>query len=336
MKRWHWIVTVLLVGAMFALGCGGSSSDDDRDNNPLGPDDKEGGNETTGYTVSGRILATDSHPIDGVEVGLINESVQKLDATDSDGYFSITGVSNGYYVLTPLKSGYTFNPEYRVVTVNGANIANQTFTGTQSGNDGGGGGDISEEIRVTIGEGLTPQISWTGGNINALIVMDTSAWGSNYQWRIDSPEGQVNAISSPVTYGVAPNGIVEDVNKPLEPDHEYRVTISRWSADSNIIGYGYFSTEGLESSGDGYQVSGAVVDNSRHGIAGAVVILASETSQGFVRTAITDTGGVYTFPDIPDGDYTITVTHPSYTFDPAIQEITVAGKNKAVSNFVAE
>lgn len=48
---------------------------------------------------------------------------------------SFTGIANGSYTVTPTKSGFTFTPANRAVTVNGANVtvpafssATQTYT----------------------------------------------------------------------------------------------------------------------------------------------------------------------------------------------------------------
>jgi len=328
MKRSMSVLSCFMLGFLVMFGCGGGSDGDGGNDNILDPNS---GDEGSGYSVSGRCLTADGDPIPGVDVGVFNNDTQIVTVTDNNGNFTLKNVPNGSYGLTPSKVDYVFEPEYRVVTVNGKNITSQNFTGTTDG-----GGDIPGTITVTIGDGLTPEISWDGGNVNTIIVMDTTAWGSNYQWKISSPENAVNSIGSPVTYGVAPSGVTEEVNKPLEPGHEYRVTISRWSNSGNIVGYGYFDTEGEEPVGDGYQVTGAVVDGDRHGIEGALVVIASGDSVTLMKTETTDSGGVYTFNNIPDGVYTIVATHPSYNFDPVMQEITVSGENKAVSNFVAK
>lgn len=332
MKRWMSVLSCFMLGSFLLLGCGGGSDGGDDDNNILDPNGGDGGGGGSGYTVSGRCLTADGDPIPGVDVGVFNNEKQIVTVTDSNGNFTLEDVPNGSYGLTPSKVDYVFEPEYRVVIVNGKNITSQNFTGTASG----GGGDIPGTITLTVGDGLTPEISWDGGNVNTIIVMDTTAWGSNYQWKISSPDGEVNTISSPVVYGQAPSGVTEEVNKPLEPGHEYRITISRWSDSGNIVGYGFFDTEGEEPTGDGYQVTGAVVDGDRRGIEGALVVLASSDNVAMVKTETTDSGGVYTFYNIPDGTYTITATHPSYNFDPVMQQITVSGENKAVSNFVAK
>jgi hypothetical protein len=48
---------------------------------------------------------------------------------DGSGNFSFTGLANGSYSVTPSRSGYTFTPASRAVTVNGANQTGIGFTG---------------------------------------------------------------------------------------------------------------------------------------------------------------------------------------------------------------
>ena len=332
MKRWLTLFTGMLLGVLLVIGCGGGSDDDD--DGILDPNG--GGDETSGYVVSGGTMTSEGQPIQGVNVGITSETVQLSVTSNASGAYQFTGLENGSYMIIPYKEGYTFQPENRIVTVAGADLSNQNFMGTPVGGGDGNGGGTSNELTVTVGTGLTPEISWTGGNANSLYVMDTAQWGSNYQWSITTPDGQTAGFSSPVTYGVTPTGMVEEVNLPLEPDREYRVCVSRWTLDGNVVGYAIFSTAGLDAPGDGYTVTGAVVDDDRRGISGATVILASGGDVTFVKTTTTDSGGGYTFSNIPDGTYTITATHPSYNFKPVMQVITVEGGNKAVSNFVED
>lgn len=49
--------------------------------------------------------------------------------TNSDGTYTFDNLTDGYiYTVTPSRSGYTFDPEYREVTISGANAANIDFT----------------------------------------------------------------------------------------------------------------------------------------------------------------------------------------------------------------
>lgn len=81
----------------------------------------------TGYTVSGRIATSSGAGIGGVTVTRTGGATA---TTNSAGYFTFIGVPNGTYTLTPSKTGITFTPVNRTITVNTANLAGQNFTGS--------------------------------------------------------------------------------------------------------------------------------------------------------------------------------------------------------------
>ncbi len=80
----------------------------------------------TSYTISGTITTAASAGISGVTVSNGSTSA----TTSSTGAYMLSGVANGTYTLTPSLSGYTFSPVNRSVTVSGANVTAQDFTGT--------------------------------------------------------------------------------------------------------------------------------------------------------------------------------------------------------------
>jgi hypothetical protein len=47
---------------------------------------------------------------------------------NGSGNFSFTGLTSGSYTVTPSKSGFTFTPANRAVTVNAANVSGVSFT----------------------------------------------------------------------------------------------------------------------------------------------------------------------------------------------------------------
>ncbi len=47
---------------------------------------------------------------------------------DGSGNYNFTGLPNGTYTVTPSKSGYTFSPPNRSVTINGADVTGVNFT----------------------------------------------------------------------------------------------------------------------------------------------------------------------------------------------------------------
>ncbi len=87
-----------------------------------------GTSTTSSYSVSGTITTSAGAAISGVSVSNGSSTV----STNSSGVYTFTGLINGTYTLTPSLSGYTFSPATRSVSVNGANVSGQSFTGTAS------------------------------------------------------------------------------------------------------------------------------------------------------------------------------------------------------------
>jgi secreted trypsin-like serine protease len=85
------------------------------------------------YSISGTITNSSGAGISGVTVSNGSASA----TTNSSGAYTLSGLGNATYTLTPSLSGYSFSPASRSVTVNGANVSGQDFSGTAST----GGGD---------------------------------------------------------------------------------------------------------------------------------------------------------------------------------------------------
>jgi len=82
------------------------------------------------YSISGSVTSTGS----GATVTLSGAASATVTA-DGSGNYTFTGLANGSYTVTPSKSGYSFTPPNRGVTVSGANVTGQDFTATGGGYD---------------------------------------------------------------------------------------------------------------------------------------------------------------------------------------------------------
>jgi len=83
---------------------------------------------TSGYSLSGRVMRSNGTAIPGVSVTRTGSAIPAT--TNSAGYYTFNGVPNGTYTLTPARSGSTFTPTTKPVTVNGADVSGQNFIGT--------------------------------------------------------------------------------------------------------------------------------------------------------------------------------------------------------------
>jgi serine protease len=85
-----------------------------------------GGTTPTTYSVTGTITTSTGTALSGVTVSRGAATT----TTNSSGVYTFTGLANGTYTITPSLSGYTFSPTSRSVSVSGANVTGQNFTGT--------------------------------------------------------------------------------------------------------------------------------------------------------------------------------------------------------------
>ena len=85
----------------------------------------------TTYSISGSVTTSGGAGIAGVTVSSGSAST----TTNSSGSYTLANLANGSYTITPSLSGYTFSPASRSVSVSGANVSGQNFTGTAPANN---------------------------------------------------------------------------------------------------------------------------------------------------------------------------------------------------------
>ena len=90
------------------------------------------GTPTVTYSISGTASLSGGGPLAGATMTLTG-AAGATTTTAADGTYTFTGLANGGYTVTPSLAGYTFTPTSRAVTVSGANVGGQDFTGTPTG-----------------------------------------------------------------------------------------------------------------------------------------------------------------------------------------------------------
>jgi hypothetical protein len=127
-----------------------------------------GADEYVGYTVKGRIITSGGIPLQGVTVKL-SSATSVTTTTNLDGRYVFKNVANGTYTVTPSKTGYTFEPTNKIVTVDRANVIGQDFTTAPTG-----GGSYSISGKVTSGTGALSGVAMTlGGAANEVTTTDS-------------------------------------------------------------------------------------------------------------------------------------------------------------------
>ncbi|MBX3712525.1 MAG: proprotein convertase P-domain-containing protein [Lysobacter sp.] len=190
----------------------------------------------TTFSVSGTITTSAGAAISGVSVSNGSTSV----TTNASGQFTFASLANGTYTLTPSLSGYTFSPVTRSVTVNGANVTGQNFTGTASS----GGNTLTKGVPVT-GLGAS-----TGNSLNYTMVVPSGA--SNLTFTISGGTGDADLY---VKFGSAPTDTVYDCRPYLGGNAEtctfaapqagtYYVRVKAYSTFSGVSLVGDYGTGG--------------------------------------------------------------------------------------------
>jgi hypothetical protein len=190
----------------------------------------------TTFSVSGTVTTSAGAAISGVSVSNGSTTV----TTNSSGQYTFASLANGTYTLTPSLSGYTFSPASLSVTVSGANVSGQNFTGTATS----GGTTLTKGVPVT-GLGAS-----TGNSLNYTMVVPAGA--TNLVFTLSGGTGDADMY---VKFGSAPTDTVYDCRPYLGGNAEtctfaapqagtYYVRVKAYSTFSGVSLVGDYSTGG--------------------------------------------------------------------------------------------
>jgi len=79
------------------------------------------------YSISGKVLTASGLPVSGVTVTMGGDG-SAVALTSSTGKYIFSGLGNGTYTVTPAKTGYTFSPVSKTVSISGADKTGKNFT----------------------------------------------------------------------------------------------------------------------------------------------------------------------------------------------------------------
>ena len=285
---------------------------------------------------------------------------------DTSGNYSFTGLANGAYTVTPSKSGFTFSPTSRAVTVSSANATAVNFTSTA----------ITWSISGTItgGSGATVTLS---GAASATVTADSSG---NYTFN-GLANGAYTVTPSKSGFTFSPTNQAVTISSANATAVNFTATATTWSISGTITG-GSGSTVTLsgassatvtaDSSGN-YTFTGLAngaytVTPSKSGFTfsptsrAVTISSANATAVNFTATAITwsisgtitggsgatvtlsgttvstataDASGNYSFNGLTNGAYTVTPSKTGFTMNPVNRAVTISGANATAVNFAA-
>lgn len=324
------------------------------------------------FTISGRIVDLQGTAMSGVTVTRDGNPALQA-ATNSAGYFTLTGVPGGLHSVVPTRTGYAFTPSGRSVTVNGTNVSGQNFTG-------GIARHITGRIATSSGAGLPNAALQQSGSIG--VVYSNSAG----YFSLTVPDGTYIVTPSLTGYAFSPVSRQVTVNGADVGGQNFLAGIARHitgriststglalpnvavtrngsstAAYSNSAGYytltlldgTYTVTPSL--SGYGFtpssrtvMVNGADVGSQNfvggtgYSISGRIATSSGAAMAGVTvtrsggATTTTNSAGYYTLNNVPNGSYIITPTQAGKTFSPATRTVVINGANSAAQNFTGQ
>jgi CSLREA domain-containing protein len=251
------------------------------------------GSTSSSFTISGRVVFSTGTGISGVTVTRSGSATPVT--TDANGNYTFTNVAVGSYTITPSKSGYSFIPTSKVVSVSSSNVANVNFTG---------GFTVSGHIATSSGTAIpNVQVKLTKGGSTTTVIVATNSSG-NFSF-LAVPNG---------TYAITPT--------------LSGTTFTPTSRTVTVNGAGV-SGQNFTGTASTFTISGRIATSSGVQIPNVQVM-----RTGSSTPVVTNSAGYYTFNGVPNGTYTITPTKAGMTFTPANKTVTVNSANVAGQNFI--
>ena len=158
-----------------------------------------GGVVPTTYTVSGAVTTSTGAGVSGVTVS----SGASSGSSDTAGSYAIAGLVNGGYTLTPSKSGCSFSPTSRAVTVASANVTGQAFTATCTTSTPTERLSNGNFDSITVSTNSAPDTSWsrtafTGTSHNTLAA-EAGALSGTTSAKLGVSNSATHSVSSKAT-----------------------------------------------------------------------------------------------------------------------------------------
>jgi len=322
------------------------------------------------YSISGAITPASSGS--GATV-LLSGSATATATADASGNYTFSGLANGSYTVTPSKSGFTFTPVNRAVTISNANVT-ASFT--------------AQAVTYAISGSITPATSGSGATIvlsgagtgattadaNGNFTFNGLANGSytltpsksGFTFTPVNQAVTINGANGTATFAAqaAPTFAISGTIAPASSGSGAIVVLSGGASGSTSAdASGNYTFSGLANgsytvtpSKSGFSFTPAsqtVVLSGSNGtanfaaqslptfsISGTITPAALGTgvtlnlTGGATMTTTTDANGNYAFAGLFNGQYTVTPSKSGVSFAPASQVVTITAAN-ATANFTA-
>jgi parallel beta-helix repeat protein len=207
---------------------------------------------------------------------------------DSGGNYSFSGLASGEYTVAPSKSGYSFTPASLSTTISTSNVTGVNFTATST----------------------APMTYSLSGNISP------AAGGSGATVTLSGTASATATADSNGNYGFTGLASGSYTVTPSKGGYSFTpASLNTTISTSNVTGVDFIATSTAPMT---YSLSGNISPSS--GGSGATVTLS-----GTAHAATTaDSGGNFSFIDLPSGSYTVTPTKNGYSFSPSSQSASIS------------
>jgi len=330
-------------------------------------------NTTISLSVSGRVYNERGMAVGGATISRGNGSAPVL--SNGAGYYTLSNVSDGSHVLTVSKSGYSFLPASRNVTVRTGNVAAQNFIGktgvSLSGRVFNSAGVAISGVRVTCSGVSAPELTNNAGYYAFIGLQpgNVTLTASKSGYRFTPATKTVAVGTIPISSqnflgatGYSISGRIADSSGVGQSG----ITVKRSGSTSTVItnGAGYYTfTDVLDgsvtitASGSGksftpasrtFEMSGANIANQNFTAtpgfniigriatsAGIAVMGVTVNRSGSNVPTVTNTAGYYVFSGVPIDKYVLTPIKAGFTFTPGAKTISVINADINGQNFIA-
>lgn len=242
--------------------------------------------------LSGTITDEDNLPLENLSVQLSGFASTTV-STNSQGVFLIPNLMNGSYTITLLaNNSFTFSPQSRTVTLNGANISTGlNFTG------------IYKRFK------LTGKVKDEQNQPLANFELQLSGNSNTSTLSVQNGDYSFDNLKNG-TYTITPTNSASYTFNPSSRT----VTLNGASVTS---GLDFVAVKNIEPR---FFISGKILDEAQNGVDGLTVQL----SGGSSTSTLSKLGGSFTFSNLTKGNYVIMpLNTSSFTYTPVSRTITI-------------
>lgn len=264
----------------------------------------DGSSGSDGHSISGRVTKEGGEglPNVGIMANIVGAETPPISAvTDSKGNYELTGLADGDYMLLVMADDYTITPATAVVTISGANVT-QNFAAAWAGEGDEG---------VTVSGTITNEDDDPVENVEVEVLVSGGGGDDFYGSTLTDENGEYSILNVPP----GDYTLQWSSSSDLYETGSRAITVG----SENVYADAVIAYSGAEPGT--YTIAGSVFSLDQDPLSGVFAVLTISATQQ-IHT-LTDEYGMYSFRDIPNGTYTVTLTKEGYTITPSSITVTV-------------